>query len=308
MFGQDRLGGQDRSVLASSRGLRKYSTKKPAMPKRLTEDEVARYQREGYLSPLTMFDKVEISEFRQKLESFESSQGGPITGDMRSKSHLIFKWVDDIMRDDRILDPVEDLIGGDILCWHTFFWIKEPATESYVSWHQDLNYWGLDTDQLVTVWLALSAATSESGCMNVLPGSHASGFMPHRDGYGEQNMLTRGQEIAVNVDEAEIVAMPLQSGEASLHNGRLAHSSQPNRSSDRRIGLSFNYMPTNTRQTLSDWDSAALVRGNDAYGHFAPTPQPERDFDPVSVEFHKKAATAGRDIVYQGAEKVRDTH
>ncbi|SVB33067.1 uncharacterized protein METZ01_LOCUS185921, partial [marine metagenome] len=253
-------------------------------------------------------DKVEISEFRQKLESFESSQGGPITGDMRSKSHLIFKWVDDIMRDDRILDPVEDLIGGDILCWHTFFWIKEPATESYVSWHQDLNYWGLDTDQLVTVWLALSAATSESGCMNVLPGSHTSGFMPHRDGYGVQNMLTRGQEIAVNVDEAEIVAMPLQSGEASLHNGRLAHSSQPNRSSDRRIGLSFNYMPTNTRQTLSDWDSAALVRGNDAYGHFAPTPQPERDFDPVSVEFHKKATITGRDIVYQGAEKVRDTY
>ena len=120
------------------------------MPKRLTEDEVARYRREGYLSPLTMFDKYESSKFRQKLESFEASQGGPITGDMRSKSHLIFKWVDDLMRDDRILDPVEDLIGGDILCWHTFFWIKEPATESYVSWHQDLNYWGLDTDQLVT--------------------------------------------------------------------------------------------------------------------------------------------------------------
>ena len=102
------------------------------MPKRLTEDEVARYRREGYLSPLTMFDKDESSKIRQKLESFEASQGGPITGDMRSKSHLIFKWVDDLMRDDRILDPVEDLIGGDILCWHTFFWIKEPATESYV--------------------------------------------------------------------------------------------------------------------------------------------------------------------------------
>ena len=277
------------------------------MPKRLTEDEVARYERDGYLSPLTMFDKVEIAECRQKLESFEASQGGPITGDMRSKSHLLFKWVDDLMRDDKILDPVEDLIGGDILCWHTFFWIKEPSTEAYVSWHQDLNYWGLDTDQLVTVWLALSPATSESGCMKVLPGSHTSGLMPHRDGYGEQNMLTRGQEITVGVDDAETVAMPLQSGEASLHNGRLAHSSQPNRSPDRRIGLSFNYMPTNTRQILSDWDSAALVRGNDIYQYFTPTPRPDRDFDPVSVEFHKKAATTGRDIVFQGAEKVRDT-
>lgn len=277
------------------------------MPKRLTEDQIARYRRDGYLSPLPMFDEAETAGYRKQLESFEAGRGGPVAGGLRSKSHLLFKWVDDLMRNDTILDPVEDLIGGDILCWNTLFWIKEPATEAYVSWHQDLNYWGLDTDELVTVWLALSPATSESGCMNVLPGSHSGEFMPHRDGYGEHNMLTRGQEIAVDVGDAETVAMPLQSGEASLHNGRLAHSSQPNRSPDRRIGLSFNYIPTTTRQTLSKWDSAALVRGEDAYRHFTPTPRPTRDFDPVSVAFHEKATTTVRDILFHGAEKVRGT-
>ena len=277
------------------------------MPKRLTADQIARYRRDGYVSPLPMFDEAEIAGYRKQLESFEAGRGGPVAGDLRSKSHLLFKWVDDLMRDDTILDPVEDLIGGDILCWNTLFWIKEPATEAYVSWHQDLNYWGLDTDELVTVWLALSPATPESGCMSVLPGSHTGEFMPHRDGYGEQNMLTRGQEIAVDVDDAETVTMPLQSGEASLHNGRLAHSSEPNRSPSRRIGLSFNYMPTTTRQTLSEWDSAALVRGKDSYRHFTPTPRPTRDFDPVSVAFHEKATNTVRDILFHGAEKVRDT-
>ena len=143
--------------------------------------------------------------------------------------------------------------------------------------------------------------------MSVLPGSHTGEFMTHRDGYGEHNMLTRGQEIAVDVDDTEAVAMPLQSGEASFHNGRLAHSSEPNRSPDRRIGLSFNYMPTTTRQSLSEWDSAVLVRGKDSYRHFTPTPRPTRDFDPVSVAFHEKATTTVRNILFHGAEKVRHT-
>ena len=84
----------------------------------------------------------------------------------------------------------------------------------------------------------------------------------------QNNLLTRGQEIAVEVDEAKAVAMPLQPGEISLHNVRLAHASGPNRSKDRRIGLSMHYMPTRTKQTVGEWDSAALVRGTDRFGHF----------------------------------------
>ena len=76
-------------------------------------------------------------------------------------------------------------------------------------------------------------------------------------------MLTRGQEVAVAVDEEKAVAMPLAPGAVSFHNVRMAHASGPNRAADRRIGLSFHYMPTRTRQVVGDWDSAALVRGED---------------------------------------------
>ena len=111
----------------------------------------------------------------------------------------------------------------------------------------------------------------------------------------------------MDVDDTEAVAMPLQPGEASLHNGRLAHSSEPNRSPDRRIGLSFNYMPTTTRQSLSEWDSAALVRGKDSYRHFTPTPRPTRDFDPVSVAYPEKTTTTVSDILIHRPEKVLHT-
>jgi non-heme Fe2+,alpha-ketoglutarate-dependent halogenase len=209
------------------------------------------------------------------------------------------------MRHEKILDAVEDLIGGDILCWNTFFWIKEAKSATYVSWHQDLRYWGLDNSQLVTVWLALSPANEETGCMRVLPGSHEGDLLPHSDEYREDNLLTRGQEISVEVDEAQTVAMPLEPGEISLHNVRLAHASGPNQSNDRRIGLSFHYMPTNTKQIVGEWDSAALVRGADRHGHFKHTPRPWRDFDPIAVEFHEQATTAVREILFTDAEKVR---
>ena len=241
------------------------------------------------------------------MEKFEADQGSPIAGAQRSKSHLLFTWVDELMRNTQILDAVEDLIGPDILCWNTFFWIKEPLSETFVSWHQDLRYWGLDNDHLVSVWLALSPATLETGCMRVLPGSHKGELLPHTDEYKQHNLLTRGQEIAVKVDEAKTVAMPLQPGEISLHNVRLAHASGPNRSTDRRIGLSMHYMPTSTKQTIGEWDSAALVRGTDRFGHFKEAPRPTKDLDPDAVQFHEKATNAVREILFSDAEKVRRT-
>ena len=277
------------------------------MSKLLNENAIAQYNREGYYFPVKVLDDEQVAASRARLEKFENAQGSPISGAQRSKSHLLFTWVDDLMRQEKILDAVEDLIGPDILCWNTFFWIKEALSETFVSWHQDLRYWGLDTDHLVSVWLALSPATLETGCMRVLPGSHKGDLLPHSDEYKENNLLTRGQEIAVEVDEAKAVAMPLQPGEISLHNVRLAHASGPNRSKDRRIGLSMHYMPTRTKQTVGEWDSAALVRGTDRFGHFKQPPRPTKDLDPAAVQFHEKATNAVREILFSDAEKVRRT-
>ena len=277
------------------------------MPKQLSDQAVAQYSNEGYYYPIQLLGEEKVTHYRSLLEAFEEKRGEPLGGALRSKSHLLFTWVDELMRDETILDAVEDLIGGDILCWNSFFWIKEAKSETFVSWHQDLRYWGLDNSDLVTVWLALSPATLETGCMRVLPRSHKDELLPHSDEYQQHNMLTRGQEISVEVDESEAVDMPLQPGEFSLHNVRLAHASGPNQSSDRRIGLSLHYTPTSTRQIVGEWDSAALVRGSDRYGNFKHTPRPTRDFDPVAVEFHERATKAVREILFNDAEKVRNT-
>ena len=106
--------------------------------------------------------------------------------------------------------------------------IKEPDNTKYVSWHQDLTYCGLDSDELVTVWVALSSVTTQNGCMKMLPGSHNKGKKNHRSTYNKYNILHRGQELIPEIEDEQTLSDELEAGEVSLHHGWVAHASQPN--------------------------------------------------------------------------------
>ena len=149
----------------------------------------------------------------------------------------------------------------------------------------------------MTAWVALSPSTVESGCVRVIPGTHLLDQVAHIETRAAKNMLTRGQEIAVDVDERQAVAMPLQPGEMSLHHIRTFHSSEANRSNDRRIGFAIRYIPTRIRQLEVQGDSATLVRGHDQYRHFELERAPKRDFDDEAVEYHR-AITQRRHGIY----------
>ena len=136
---------------------------------------------------------------------------------------------------------------------------------------------------MVTAWVALSPSTVESGCMRVIPGTHAGDVIAHVDTFAANNLLSRGQEIAVKVDEARAVDLVLAPGQMSLHDVKLVHGSEPNRSDDRRIGLAIRYIPTHVRQVMAEGDSAMLVRGQDRFGHFRLEQGPAYDFAPEAV-------------------------
>lgn len=274
--------------------------------KSLTAEQIAQFRDQGFVAPVMAVGTEHAAAARASLERHEATLGHPLGPGQRSKSHYLFTWVDAIMRNDQILDAVEDLIGPNILCWGSIFWIKEANSPSYVGWHQDLQYWGLDTDDLVNVWVALSPASEEAGCMSVLPGSHRE-RLDHIETYHEDSLLSRGQELTIDIGERTPVAMPLEPGQMSMHNGRLAHGSSPNASDDRRIGLSLQYMPTSTKQTLVDWDTAALVRGVDEYNHFEHGSSPESDLHPDAVAFHARAQEALRELIYVGAEQTTES-
>ncbi len=271
------------------------------MSKILTAAAVQKYATDGFCDPIPLLSHAEAAAARAGLEAFESENGGPLHGGQRFKSHLLFKWLSDLTRDDRVLDAVEDLIGPDILLWSTDWFIKEVNSGQYVSWHQDSGYWGLETRRLVSVWIALSPATIESGCMRIIPGSQEWADMEHVETFADDNMLTRGQSIE-GLDDSQAVDLEVPMGSGALFNYRIVHSSPPNGSDDRRIGVVLRYIPPETRQIKADWDCAALVRGQDPHGHFEHEPFPAHDLDPAAVAFHEMAQERRRQIYYQGTE------
>ncbi len=271
------------------------------MPKILTREQVDAYWRDGCIFPIRVMSPEAAQEIRGRLETFERQAGGPLKGDLRHKSHLLFSWLNDLVRQDRIVDAIEDLYGPDLLCWTTNFFIKEADNPAFVSWHQDSTYWGLDRPDVVTAWIALTDSNQANGAMDFIPGTHTSDQIPHRDTFAQNNLLTRGQEIAVDVDQGKAVTIELAAGEMSLHHVRLVHGSPPNPSNDRRIGFAIRYIPTSVKQIAGE-DSATLVRGVDEFHHFEAEPRPTRDMDPEFVKLHRAITERNARILYRGTE------
>jgi hypothetical protein len=269
------------------------------MTKFLTEDAVARYRRDGYHFPIDILSEAETRALRAKLEAHEREAGGPINGDRRHKPHLYLTFLNDLIHHPRILDAVEDVLGPNLLCWSTSFFIKEADNAGFVSWHQDATYWGLSSPDVMTVWVAFTPANLRNGCMMFMPGSHNQ-QLEHVDTFDKNNLLSRGQEIAVKVDEDKGVAVVLNPGQASLHHVLLAHGSAPNKSDDRRIGFAIRYIPTHVKQAVGMRDSATLVRGVDTFNHFEHEPRPTADCTPDALALH--AAIVGRQVqvLYRG--------
>jgi Phytanoyl-CoA dioxygenase (PhyH) len=273
------------------------------MGKVLSEAAVEQYRRDGYYYPIVLVPPEEAARYRERLESVERDLGGPLRGVYRIKPHLLFTWLAELVRHPAVLDAVEDVIGPDILCWNSSFFTKEASSRGYVSWHQDATYWGLSEPDVVTAWVAFTASTPENGNMQVIPGSHRN-QVAHLDTFDPDNLLSRGQEVEVEVDEREAVDIVLRPGEMSLHHVLIVHGSRPNASADRRIGYAIRYIPTRVRQLAGPRDSATLVRGRDAFGHFDLEPAPGADLDPEALALHADISDRQVKLLYRGTTRA----
>ena len=267
------------------------------MSTRLSEVEVAAYRERGILHPLRAIAGAEADALHARYQA----NAGFIKGRNNQKPHLLYTWLDALVRDPRIVDAVESLLGPNLWCWGAQFFAKPPGDAAYVSWHQDATYWGLSSPDVATAWVALTPSTRESGCMQVVPGTHRT-QVPHEDRFDDANLLSRGQEVAVKVDPKAVVDVELQPGEMSLHHVLLFHGSEPNRSTHPRVGFAIRYVPTHVRQLSPIRDSALLVRGRDDYGHFEPEQSPESDLHPAAVARHGAIIDRQLRILYAGAQ------
>lgn len=270
----------------------------------------ARYQQDGFLCPINVMSSAEAQTHRAAVEDLERRFAGrlqqPVSHYLRLNAHLASDVPLRVATDARVLDPVEAILGPDLMLWSCEYFIKEARTDKIVSWHQDLTYWGMDgSEHEVTAWVALSPATRTSGCMKFVPGSHRNEIVPHADTFDAQNLLSRGQEIAVDVDEAQAVYAELQPGQMSLHHGRLFHGSGPNSTDDRRIGLVMRYIRPDTPSVGAGKDYAMLVRGADRLGTRINLAPPPGDFTVAKMSLYDEVCGAQNDVLADGlAEDV----
>lgn len=264
----------------------------------------AAYAKDGYVFPCDVLSEAEAANMLVDLETAEAEckDDRMRLSLLRSYPAQLLPSFAGLIRHPRLLDAASQIIGPDLLVWSCGFFIKEAGTKSFVSWHQDLNYWGLDGEDEVTAWVALTPATVETGCMRFVPGSHLKRDVPHVDSFAPDNLLTRGQEIAVEVDEASAVNVLLRTGQASFHHGHIFHASGPNTTDARRVGVAIRYIAPSMKQVSGDRLLVSHVSGKDNYGHFEHMPAPAGRLLAEDWDRTRRNAEMKKDILYKGVK------
>ena len=263
------------------------------------------YDREGFVFPVDIVSEAEAKELRADLEAGERE-----LADQSDKLSMLLSYPDQLLpsfakliRNPKLVEAVSQILGPDLMVWSSGLFIKEANTESYVTWHQDLTYWGLDDAEEVTAWFALSPSNVASGCMRFVPGSQKKQLVPHQDSFAEGNLLSRGQEIAVEVDDSEAVDVILKPGQVSLHHGHLFHASGPNTSGDRRMGAAIRYIKPSMKQRSGDKSLVAHVAGEDRFGHFTVGAAPKNRLQEEDFELCRADVAIKSRVLYEGAEQ-----
>lgn len=237
----------------------------------LNPQELQYYRDNGYfLNKKPIFSPEKQARLTHIFEEHYTEKGAKLSDELDTPH----------FRDDRllafllsreVLDLVEPITGPNIVLWSSHFICKDPLTGRATPWHEDSAYWQNRLSafhNIVTVWLAIDPSTKENGCMKVIPGTHTNGFSDYEEVDGKSN--TFGRKIK-NVDESKAVYFELQPGECSLHDARIMHGADPNRSSIRRCGYTMRYFPSdikvNTDARINSGHKIWLARGKDLAGN-----------------------------------------
>ena len=241
----------------------------------LSRNQIKFYKDNGFIFPFPVLNNNEVNFIKNKLNLIEHKT---LASELRKTRNLIFiteelGW--DLVHNSRIIDPISNLLGPNILLWGMNVIIKKPGP-TYVSYHQDVSYWGLYPYNIATAWIAISNVSLLTGPLKFIPKSHKGPVQKQIDTYDKNNLLSRGQTVNTKINENDVVTAILKQGEMSIHHVGMIHGSDENCTNEDRIGIALRYCSTDVKQTKSDIDYAILVKGQDEYKNFQLIPRPNK--------------------------------
>ena len=256
----------------------------------LTDQQLSDYTELGFLHSVPVLSDTEVNYYRAEFERTCAAIGGRVP--RFNGLHLFFQWALDLSTHPRLLNSLEQLMGPNILLTSTRFLYKHGQTTSYVGWHQDGITQRLDDRRAPAIWLGLTTATAENGCLRVIPRSHQHGMLPHDsapdlprlpeyeksfENWPQNDLSGRIAQVPPDCDPPFDIEM--RAGEMSIHHPLTLHGSNANQSAEPRIGLSASYtIPelwnNNTRRVV--W---ARRNGSPAHNHFRIDRSPNASFE-----------------------------
>ena len=275
----------------------------------LNSRHLADYEELGFLHSIPILTPEEVCYYRDRVERTWSALGGRVT--RADGLHLFFSWAWNLATHPRLLDCLEELLGPVIVLKHTRIFYKQARSMAWVGWHQDGNTEHLADAKLPTIWLGLTNAMVENGCLRVVPRSHRLGMLSHRsrqthDDLASSNTGSPESGSVASEDHEPSVKPPklaesldapfdvvMEAGQVSLHHPLALHGSNPNVSAEPRIGLSATYSPPELHRNGA---AAALVRGS--VGSQSRFPISSKPTDLPFEEAIASYRASGRQILY----------
>jgi hypothetical protein len=245
----------------------------------LTKGQLADYEELGFLHSVPILSKDEVAHYRAEVEKTCQAIGGRVT--RLDGVHMFFRWAWELSTHPRLLNCLEQLLGPNILLKSTRIFYKYGKSSAYVGWHQDGITETLLDGRAPAVWLGLTAATVENGCLRVVPRSHRLGLLEHSsnpdlkplpgaDTSAQVQSWSRahGNELSGRIANLPTDFDPpfdlvMSPGNMSVHHPVILHGSNPNLSTESRIGLSASY----STPELYNGPSAVVCRGDGFRNH-----------------------------------------
>jgi len=213
---------------------------------RLSDEQVAFYREQGYLTGVRILSDEQVETLRGELaEWFQPEHAGrELWYEYHSNEsadpdtvlfHALGAWrirpgFHDLLWHPALVVAASQLLGGAVRFWHDQLFCKPAHHGGVVAWHQDYSYWTRTRPLAhLTCWVALDESRVDNGCVHYVPGSHRWELLPNTGLAGDMDAIREVLSPAQWRAFQEPVAIELQSGEASFHHPLMVHGSFANR-------------------------------------------------------------------------------
>ncbi len=234
-------------------------------PIRLTDEQLARFDRDGYLVVENLIDRQRVAALGDRVREY--THGGRDAGSLRVQIEprvtrgeervehsgdgirKIDGLVehDDLFRalgtDSSVVTVITQILGPDVKMFRNALLMKPPHVGSTKGMHQDAPYWPIEPMSECSCWFALDDATPENGCMGVLPGAHKRGALPHM--HVTDDYVVEDDRYSMD----DLVLAPVMAGGGLFFHALLPHYTAPNSSDHWRRAIALSYMSAQSRYT-----------------------------------------------------------